>query len=98
MARMDLAFASVSEAITRCAMERKESRGGHFRDDFPDKDPAFATFNFVVKKGRGGEMELTREPIPLDCRFATGKPALRLNDRGAWIVEIAARSIGRGLG
>lgn len=55
---------TVSEAITRCAMERKESRGGHFRDDFPDKDPAFATFNFVVKKGRGGEMGLTREPIP----------------------------------
>ncbi len=42
---------TVSEAITRCAIERKESRGGHFRDDYPDKDPAFATFNFVVRKG-----------------------------------------------
>ena len=55
---------TVSEAITRCAIERKESRGGHFRDDYPDKDPAYATFNFIVRKNRDGEMELSREPIP----------------------------------
>jgi succinate dehydrogenase / fumarate reductase flavoprotein subunit len=55
---------TVSEAITRCALERKESRGGHFRDDYPQKDPAFATFNLVVKKGEDGEMVLAREPIP----------------------------------
>ena len=55
---------TVSEAITRCALERKESRGGHFRDDYPDKDPAFATFNLIVRKGRDGRMELSRAPIP----------------------------------
>jgi succinate dehydrogenase / fumarate reductase flavoprotein subunit len=55
---------TVSEALTRCAMERKESRGGHFRDDYPDKDPAYATFNFVVQKNRDGGMDLRREPIP----------------------------------
>ena len=55
---------TVSEAITRCALERKESRGGHFRDDYPDKDPAFATFNLIVRKGRDGEMELSRAPLP----------------------------------
>ena len=44
---------TVSEAITRSAIERKESRGGHFRDDYPDKDPSFGTFNFIVRKGAG---------------------------------------------
>ena len=44
---------TVSEAIARCAIERKESRGGHFRDDYPDKDPAYAKFNFVVQQRRG---------------------------------------------
>ena len=55
---------TVSEAITRSALERKESRGGHFRDDYPDKDPAFATFNFIVRKGPAGEMQVARAPIP----------------------------------
>jgi succinate dehydrogenase / fumarate reductase flavoprotein subunit len=55
---------TVSEAVTRCAIERRESRGGHFRDDFPEKDPAFAKFNLVVRKGPGGEMELSRATIP----------------------------------
>ena len=36
---------TVSEAITRAALERKESRGGHFRDDFPAKTPTSANFN-----------------------------------------------------
>ncbi|MEJ7812309.1 MAG: fumarate reductase/succinate dehydrogenase flavoprotein subunit [Gemmatimonadaceae bacterium] len=55
---------TVSEVITRSALERKESRGGHFRDDYPDKDPSFGAFNILVRKGDGGEMELAREPIP----------------------------------
>ena len=33
---------TVSEAITMSALDRKESRGGHFREDFPDKDPRSA--------------------------------------------------------
>ena len=53
----------VSEAITLCALERKESRGGHFRDDYPDKDPTFGTFNHVVKLGADGRMQLERAPI-----------------------------------
>ena len=55
---------TVSEAITRSALERKESRGGHFREDYPDKDPAAGTFNIVVRKNRDGGMDVVRTPIP----------------------------------
>jgi succinate dehydrogenase / fumarate reductase flavoprotein subunit len=54
----------VSEAITRSALDRKESRGGHFRSDYPDKDHAYATFNIVVKRGPDGEMQVSRAPLP----------------------------------
>jgi succinate dehydrogenase / fumarate reductase flavoprotein subunit len=61
----------ISEAIARCAIERKESRGGHFREDFPEKDPAAAKFNTVVRKGADGQMHLTREPVaPLSPELA----------------------------
>jgi len=53
----------VSEAITISALERKESRGGHFRDDYPDKDPTFGTFNHIVRLGPDGKMQLERAPI-----------------------------------
>ena len=54
---------TVSEAITRSALTRKESRGGHFREDFPEKDPESAKFNIVVRKGPGGEMQVVREGL-----------------------------------
>jgi succinate dehydrogenase flavoprotein subunit len=55
---------TVAEAITRSALERKESRGGHFRDDYPDKSPEYGSFNIVITKGASGEMKLERAPIP----------------------------------
>jgi succinate dehydrogenase / fumarate reductase flavoprotein subunit len=53
----------VSEAITRCAIERKESRGGHFRDDYPEKSESYSTCNLVARKGREGAMEVSQVPI-----------------------------------
>ncbi|HEU4799873.1 MAG TPA: fumarate reductase/succinate dehydrogenase flavoprotein subunit, partial [Gemmatimonadales bacterium] len=62
---------TVSEAITRSALERKESRGGHFRDDHPAKDDAYASFNIVVRKGTDGGMELERRAIrPMTTELA----------------------------
>ncbi len=55
---------TVSEAITISALDRKESRGGHFREDFPDKDPEAQKYNSVIAKAADGSMKLRREPIP----------------------------------
>jgi succinate dehydrogenase / fumarate reductase flavoprotein subunit len=64
-AALDLhSLLTVSEAITRTALERRESRGGHFREDYPDKDERFATLNFIVRKGGDGRMEVSPAPIP----------------------------------
>jgi succinate dehydrogenase / fumarate reductase, flavoprotein subunit len=53
----------VSEAVTRAAIERQESRGAQFRDDHPAKDDAFGKVNLVVRKGAGGAMTVTPEPV-----------------------------------
>jgi succinate dehydrogenase / fumarate reductase flavoprotein subunit len=52
-----------AEAATLAAIERKESRGGHTRDDFPNTDGKFAKINIVVRK-KAGEMTLAQEPLP----------------------------------
>jgi succinate dehydrogenase flavoprotein subunit len=55
---------TVSEAITRSAIERRESRGGHFRDDYPEKSAEFGTVNIAVRRDGTNAMEVLRRPIP----------------------------------
>jgi succinate dehydrogenase / fumarate reductase flavoprotein subunit len=55
---------TVSEAITLSAIERKESRGGHFREDCPDKLKTFGEFNIITRRGSDGRMQVVRERIP----------------------------------
>jgi succinate dehydrogenase / fumarate reductase flavoprotein subunit len=55
---------AVSEAVTRAALERKESRGAQFREDYPNKDESFSKVNTMIRKGGGGSMEVRLVPLP----------------------------------
>ena len=58
---------TVSTAVAQGALDRKESRGGHTREDFPTADPELGKVNFVQRQvdPRGSDAEITIGPEPL---------------------------------
>jgi succinate dehydrogenase / fumarate reductase flavoprotein subunit len=53
----------VSECIALAAKERKESRGGHTRDDYPKADSEWGKLNLVLREV-DGKISVTRQPLP----------------------------------
>src|SRR5205814_1670500 len=58
------AMLTVSEAVTVAALERKESRGGHTREDFPKTDAQFARVNVVLRR-KDDPFIVGHEPFPV---------------------------------
>jgi len=52
-----------SEAIAKCAIQRKESRGAHSRIDYPKTDPECGKWNSIVKKANDGSMIVEKMPL-----------------------------------
>src|SRR5205823_2331894 len=60
----DLRFMlTIAEAIVRAALERRESRGAHWRLDYLEKDPALGRVNFIAYSD-GGRVKLKTRPVP----------------------------------
>jgi succinate dehydrogenase / fumarate reductase, flavoprotein subunit len=61
---VDLAnLLTVSESVTRAALERRESRGAQFREDYPQKSEEYGKFNIVLRKSGDGQMQVVRQPV-----------------------------------
>ncbi len=58
------AMLTVSRMVTKGALDRRESRGGHTREDFPGPDPELGEVNLVQRVDDSGQYTLAPEPLP----------------------------------
>jgi succinate dehydrogenase / fumarate reductase flavoprotein subunit len=54
---------TIAECIVRAAIERRESRGAHWRLDYLEKDPALGRVNFVAFEEEGN-VRLRQRQVP----------------------------------
>jgi succinate dehydrogenase / fumarate reductase flavoprotein subunit len=57
------AMLTVSRLVTKGALERRESRGGHTREDYPSPDPELGTVNLVQRIDAADEYTIAPEPL-----------------------------------
>jgi fumarate reductase flavoprotein subunit len=53
----------ISKVITVAALKRENSRGAHYREDFPGEGE-LATSTFTVARQKDGRLDITDEPVP----------------------------------
>jgi succinate dehydrogenase/fumarate reductase flavoprotein subunit len=70
----------VSQMVASSALLRKEKRGAHFRQDYPEQNDKEYLYNLFLKKGENGQPVFEKKPVSFthksldECQNYTKKP------------------------